>query len=159
MLLYHGSNLIISEPKLLTSQRALDFGQGFYLTSNLEQAVKWAKTVCLRRQSGRPAVSVFALDDKNLAELAVLRFTEADREWLRFVCDNRLGKAPQCMYDLVIGPVANDNTMPVINRFIGGDYDEDEALKRLLTQKLHDQYVGKPALALAKLQFQREEAL
>ncbi|MDP8032697.1 DUF3990 domain-containing protein [Pasteurella atlantica] len=38
MKLYHGSNIEVAEPKLLTNQRLLDFGSGFYLTSSLQQA-------------------------------------------------------------------------------------------------------------------------
>ena len=56
-------------------------------------------------------------------------------------------------YDVVIGPVANDNTMPVINLYLSGDYDEDEALKRLLPQKLKDQVVFKTDKSLKYLEF------
>lgn len=38
MKLYHGSNVTVSEPKILESSRALDFGNAFYMTSRLEQA-------------------------------------------------------------------------------------------------------------------------
>ena len=34
MILYHGSNLVIKEPKLISSKRLLDFGMGFYLGYN-----------------------------------------------------------------------------------------------------------------------------
>ena len=42
MFLYHGSHLEVKNPKILTSARTGDFGTGFYLTSNLEQARRWA---------------------------------------------------------------------------------------------------------------------
>lgn len=38
-------------------------------------------------------------------------------------------------YDVVIGPVANDNTMPVITLYLRGDYDVNETIKRLLTRE------------------------
>lgn len=41
MILYHGSNVVVREPHLLKIQRELDFGKGFYTTSDLEQASKW----------------------------------------------------------------------------------------------------------------------
>ena len=44
MILYHGSNVQVSTPKILVTNRMLDFGAGFYTTSNRQQAVKWAKT-------------------------------------------------------------------------------------------------------------------
>lgn len=42
MVLYHGSNVEVREPELIPSKRLLDFGAGFYLTSDFEQAKKWA---------------------------------------------------------------------------------------------------------------------
>lgn len=33
MILYHGSNLTVSEPKLVVQNRFLDFGYGFYTTT------------------------------------------------------------------------------------------------------------------------------
>lgn len=38
MKLYHGSNVVVSKPEILVSDRKLDFGTGFYLTSSNEQA-------------------------------------------------------------------------------------------------------------------------
>ena len=32
MILYHGSNIAVEKPKILQSDRRLDFGTGFYLT-------------------------------------------------------------------------------------------------------------------------------
>lgn len=34
MILYHGSNVVVSEPKLILQNRFLDFGFGFYTTTN-----------------------------------------------------------------------------------------------------------------------------
>lgn len=42
MILYHGSNTEVKNPQILRSRRLLDFGAGFYLTSDYEQAKKWA---------------------------------------------------------------------------------------------------------------------
>lgn len=41
MILYHGSNIVVEKPKILQSDRRLDFGTGFYLTSSYEQAERW----------------------------------------------------------------------------------------------------------------------
>ena len=38
MLLYHGSNIPVKTPKLIYQTRGLDFGAGFYLTTNEPQA-------------------------------------------------------------------------------------------------------------------------
>lgn len=137
MRLFHGSNIAVENPKIIPGNRALDFGFGFYLTSDYEQAAKWAKLTCLRRGNGIPTVTVYEIKD-NLEKLNVLKFNSADSEWLKFITANRTGKGTSDCYDIIIGPVANDNTMPVINLYLTGAYDESEALKRLLTQRLKD---------------------
>ena len=150
MKLYHGSNLAVESPKIIPSNRTLDFGYGFYLTSDYEQAAKWAKLTALRRDGGTPTVTVFEIDE-SLSGLDILRFDSANADWLHFITANRTGKPLENNYDIIIGPVANDNTMPVINLYLSGSYDEDEALKRLITQKLKDQYAIKKDKALSKL--------
>lgn len=34
MIVYHGSNVIVEKPKLIIQNRTLDFGPGFYTTTN-----------------------------------------------------------------------------------------------------------------------------
>ena len=40
MVLYHGSNATVEHPRLIKQNRYLDFGFGFYTTTNRAQAVK-----------------------------------------------------------------------------------------------------------------------
>ncbi|MBO5652165.1 MAG: DUF3990 domain-containing protein, partial [Selenomonas sp.] len=42
-MVYHGSTEIIKKPDVLHSYRLLDFGQGFYVTTVKEQAMRWAR--------------------------------------------------------------------------------------------------------------------
>ena len=153
MLLYHGSNVEVNHPKLLRSDRRLDFGSGFYLTSSLEQATRWAVLTARRRGQGKALISVFDFDETKLLSLNVLEFTRADVDWLHFVSDNRHGQPEREDLDIVIGPFANDNTMPVLRRFFADIYTEEEAIRRLMTQKLKDQYAFKTQTALDLLNF------
>ena len=159
MILYHGSNVIVREPKLMPQVRALDFGRAFYLTSDFEQAAKWARTSVLRRGNGIATVSSFELDESRLATLNVLRFDAPNVEWLRFVTRNRAEQIDDSGYDVVAGPVANDNTMPVLNLYFKGAYSEEEALKRLLPQRLSDQYAMKTEGALESLSFKEARSV
>jgi len=43
-------------------------------------------------------------------KLNVKRFDTADREWLRFIIVHRMNRTSQHDYDIVIGPMANDDT-------------------------------------------------
>lgn len=153
MILYHGSNVEVREPVLLKVQRALDFGKGFYVTSDKEQAEKWAERTARRLRHSRGIVSAYEIDPDEIRELRVLRFTEPDKRWLRFVVANRKGSPPTEEWDLVHGTVANDQTMPVIDLFLDGMYDEDEAIRRLLPQKLKDQYAFKTLASIRLLRF------
>ena len=154
MLLYHGSNTQVLNPQILESDRRLEFGRGFYLTSSFEQALRWAELTVKRRETGKSVVSVFELDEAKLTNLKVLRFNQAQKEWLEYVTLNRKNQyIPADDYDIVTGPVANDRTMPVISLYFSGVYDIEETIKRLMPQKLHDQYTFKTDRALKTLKF------
>lgn len=154
MLLYHGSNVEVSNPQILTSDRCLDFGKGFYLTSNFDQAKRWAELTVKRRETGKATVSVFDFDDTSVSDLKILHFSQAQKEWLKYVTMNRKNQIiPHDDYDIVIGPVANDRTMPVISLYFAGIYDIEETIKRLMPQKLCDQYAFRTENAIKKLKF------
>ncbi|MBR3822096.1 MAG: DUF3990 domain-containing protein [Kiritimatiellae bacterium] len=153
MKLYHGSNIELATPKLIQGTRALDFGQAVYLTSDFDQASRWAKTSVLRRKEGRAIVSVYEFDESAASQLRILNFPGPDAAWLKYVSQNRNGIIDTVDYDIVSGPVANDNTMPVLNLYFKGAYSEDEALRRLLPQRLRDQFAMKTDAALACIKF------
>lgn len=151
MKLYHGSNLAVEQPKIIDSDRKLDFGMGFYLTSSYEQANRWAELTTARRKTGIQTITVFEFDEAASAELNVLCFSEADVNWLRYAAKNRNQNNISDDYDIVIGPVANDRTAPVIAAYFAGIYTENEAIIRLMPQKLKDQYAFKTDRALQLL--------
>ena len=79
MILFHGSNVEVKVPQIIKSKRLLDFGTGFYLTSDFEQAKKWAVRTTNRREAGVPIISVFEIDDSQLERLDTLIFEQAIR--------------------------------------------------------------------------------
>ena len=155
MVLYHGSNVIVQHPIISKGKPNVDFGRAFYLTSDYEQARRWANQIKLRRGNGTAYISEYFVDDTAFAELKILHFDKPNAEWLHFVAENRRQVYQGESYDVVTGPVANDNTMPVINMFLSGFLDEEYAVKRLLPQKLRDQYAFKTENAIKLLEFRR----
>jgi len=154
MLLYHGSNLIVEKPRLITQTRGLDFGTGFYLTTNETQAIRFSGIVVNRRKTGVAIVNSYEFDmefAKN--ELHIKKFLTADTDWLKFVSENRLKSYSGDIYDIVIGAVANDTVMPTIQAYLGGFLTEEAALITLKTSKLVDQVCLKTDKALAMLHF------
>jgi hypothetical protein len=159
MLLYHGSNQAVEEPRLVEQTRGLDFGAGFYLTTNEIQAARFSDIVVNRRKSGISTVSIYEFDMEAAEKiLSVLRFERANAEWLRFVTDNRLKTYQGEIYDIVIGAVANDTVMPVIQGFLGGFINVEAALVTLKTSKLVDQVCIKSDKALSLLRFVKSYA-
>ena len=59
MKLYHGSHIEVRNPKILTSARVGDFGRGFYTTSSLEQARRWAQIRARQEEVSAGIVTVF----------------------------------------------------------------------------------------------------
>lgn len=153
MILYHGSNVSVKRPEIIISNRTLDFGAGFYTTSDEKQAKRWAELQTFRRRKGKSTVTVFEFDENILEKLETLKFEFADREWLNYVIQNRKGIYSGVKYDIVIGPVANDNTMPVINDYMTGAINEETALLLLKPQKLSDQYAFLTWKGLSSLKY------
>lgn len=153
MILYHGSNVDVREPKILVTNRMLDFGPGFYTTSSVEQASRWAELQTRRRRTGIPTVSMYEYDEDAIRKLSLLCFQKAEHDWLNYVTQNRKGIYIGPKYDVVIGPVANDNTMTVISDYMAGSINEDTAIILLLPQKLADQYAFLTAKGLSALKY------
>ena len=63
MILYHGSNVEVAIPRLIGQKRGLDFGAGFYLTSNKEQAIAFSMRVARRTDTLSRFVSTYEFDD------------------------------------------------------------------------------------------------
>lgn len=159
MKLYHGSNIAVPCPKIIPNLRALDFGCGFYLTSDIKQASRWASVVTKRRRQGFPIVSDYEFELEKALDLTILHFEQANDDWLDFVVANRKGSNNINNADLVIGPVANDATLPVIDDYMDGRYTKQEAVARLLPQNLTDQYAFLTEKALKKLFFKGSNKL
>ena len=160
MILYHGTNIRFEKPKIILPNRALDFGAGFYTTTDISQASLWATVVVRRAGSGVPLLNVYEFDEQFLLQLRVKHFKTPDKEWLDFVCEHRLDiYSSKDDNDLIIGAVANDNTMPVIQAYIGAmKTNEDDreffaqvALRQLRVDRLKDQVVFKTEKALQQL--------
>ena len=159
MILYHGSYTEISQPRLLPFQRALDFGCGFYTTSDLEQAIWWANKTMNRRETGKPTVSIYQVEQDGFTILNMLRFDGPNAEWLRFVTSCRKKSIKSCSWDVIYGPVADDKTSETIDLYLSGLYDEKYAIQRLQPQKLKNQYVFKTERAIHILHFLESKAV
>ncbi|MCL1833406.1 MAG: DUF3990 domain-containing protein [Leptospirales bacterium] len=148
----------VSEPRIITQVRLLDFGTGFYTTTDKEQAVKFTnKFTSLEKNR---ILNIYEYDEINAKNnLSILQFEEAEIQWLRYVIANRSGSGKDGDFDIVIGPVANDRVYDVVESFELGDYSEEEALRRLLTFRLTNQIVFKTEKSLIYLRYSGYEQI
>ena len=154
MILYHGSNLIVSEPRLVPQNRYLDFGFGFYTTTNKTQAIGFADKVTKRRRAGTPTVSIYEIDDEKAFTLCrILRFDAPDEAWLDFVSDNRSGKYKGDKYDFIFGPLANDDVYTTFTLYSAGVLTKEQTIAALKVKKLYNQLVLASDKALGYLTF------
>lgn len=154
MILYHGSNLTVSEPRLVAQNRFLDFGYGFYTTTNKTQAIGFADKVTKRRKEGLPTVSIYEInEEKAFAECSVLRFDAPDEAWLSFVSDNRAGNYKGENYDFIYGPVANDDVYTTFTLYTAGVLTKEQTIEVLKVKKLYNQLVLTSEKALSFLKF------
>lgn len=135
MILYHGSNTIIEEINLAKSRPNKDFGKGFYLSDDKEQALQMAKFKSLTL-GGEPVITEFEFDSSilNSSELQIKIFHEYSEEWADFVFANREGLSTD-FFDIVYGPIANDKVGLQIRKFKDGSIDRTEFLNRLKYMK------------------------
>ena len=153
MILYHGSNMVVKKPELIEQNRFLDFGYGFYTTTNKEQASNFAQKVVARR-SGNPFVNVYEFDENVQSSLLKIKmFSAPDEEWLDFVSAHRNGVYNGEKYDLIIGAVANDDVYRTLQVYSSGLLTKEQALEALKIKKLFNQYVFATNEALALLKF------
>ena len=153
MIIYHGSNVTVEEPKILTPNRYLDFGAGFYTTTNYDQALNFAGKVTMRKKCGRSTVNIYELDESIFEKVNVLNFDSADEAWLDFVSDNRSGIDRTAGYDMICGPVANDDVYQTFILYSTGVYTKEQTIEALKIKKLYNQYVFTTERALSFLTF------
>lgn len=154
MILYHGSNVAVPEPKLIQQNRFLDFGFGFYTTTNKAQAISFADKVFKRREEGGKIVSIYEFDEQiAFEECSLLRFDTPDEAWLDFVSENRSGNYKGRTYDIVYGPVANDDVYTTFTLYSAGALTKEQTLETLKIKKLYNQLVLTSENALSYLKF------
>ena len=155
MQLYHGSTVNIERIDLQKSRPNKDFGKGFYLSADYQQAWRMGEFKALT-EGGEPVMNTYLFDESVLTsgELKVLTFDGYTREWADFIFLNRNNKsaAPVHEYDIVYGPIANDRVGVQIGKYEAGDITLDQFLENLKYMKgITFQYYFGTERAISKL--------
>jgi hypothetical protein len=145
MILYHGSNTQVEAVDLLRCRPNKDFGQGFYLTPDKSAAEKMAlRTV--RRFGGTPFLMTYDFDEAQLEKLNQKLFEVSSVEWAMFVMANRRADNNakdhnlDNKYDVVVGPVANDDLALLFRQFSRGLLTVEMLMREMQFKRLTTQY-------------------
>lgn len=139
MKLYHGSTVRVERPDVSVGRDALDFGHGFYLTRDEEQAVRWTGMLGKREKSVDRVINIYEMDDSALVKYRYRMFDSYNEEWLDFIVSNRLGGVGWMDYDIVEGGIANDKVFDTIEIYMSGMIPKEVAIGRLRNERLRNQ--------------------
>lgn len=115
-IIFHGSNVEVAKPRILQNGFYKDFGYGFYCTDIEKQAKRWAIT-----RKGESVVNKYNYTPDS--KMKVLRFEEMSDERLDFVAACRKGIEHD--YDIVEGPMADDQIWNYVEGFVSGKVPRD----------------------------------
>ena len=150
MELFHGSNVVVDQPKIITDGYYKNFGYGFYCTNLEKQAKRWA----LVKQHGHVVNVYDYLENKSLNTLV---FDEMTDEWLDFVVACRQGIKHD--YDMVEGPMADDTIWNYVDDFTRGEISRTAFWELVKFKYPTHQIVFCSEKALKQLHFKRSYSL
>lgn len=140
MKVYHGSLHQVRKPEERRGRPDTDFGKGFYVTTNFEQAKRWAlKKQKLAKGETKAIVNVYEIDDNllNNPKYSIKKFDSPNEEWLSFVVNCR--RSNRHKYDIVFGAVANDTIYTTITLYEAKILTAEETVARLKVDEYFNQ--------------------
>lgn len=152
MNLYHVGYNTIEKPDLTIGRKNADFGQGFYLSPDLNFSEKWAQF----RSGYETILNTYNLDVDNLK----IKTFKRDMEWFNYIYNNRNAKDDEYKeYDIIIGPIANDTIYNTWGILTSGLVDKEKSLAVLCCGNEYMQIVIKTNKALNNLKWITSEKL
>lgn len=137
MKLYHGTNIDFDHIDIDKSKPNKDFGRGFYLSADYEQAKNMADIKVEQMETGMPLVQEYSINEVEMKSLKCMTFDDYTEEWAKFILLNRNNPSsvPAHDYDIVIGPIADDRVGVQLWRYESQLIDLPTLIKRLKYMK------------------------
>ena len=148
---YHGSVSVFDSIDFNQSKDRRDFGKGFYTTVLETQAVQWGRK--LAQRSRVKGYHVYQYQFAPTSDLKIKRFYGMDLDWLEFIKTNRIEGGCSHNYDVVIGPVADDDTLPTLLLYLDGSINANAAIEMLKYNRVNNQISFHTEDGLKALQF------
>ncbi len=141
-ILYHGATTEVREPLTHVGRSELDFGPGFYLTNDKQQAINWANTKAGRKKGLKAVLNIYHFDLESFLTNSCfhhLVFPEYNIHWLDFIAASRKGKQPWEGLDWIEGGIANDSVISTVDAYVDGTMTAEMALGKLVKEELKHQ--------------------
>ena len=122
----------------------------------IESSKEWGYRLSLREKKKKYFVYEYLFEENSV--LNVKRFDALSEEWMEFIKENRSKGGLQHKYDVIIGPVADDNTMETVQLYIANILTASEAVERLRYNKVNNQVSFHTEKALQYLQLTRRDS-
>lgn len=163
--LYHGTDTRFEIVDLQHCKSHKDFGNGFYLTSDYNQAKSWAMEVAENSGQTVGYTNMYKIDPERFKDFKVHKFNGASRTWLKYIISNRFDVDDESFSDIskcdiVIGKVADARANIIIASAIR-EYSlrkclqdtniQDQLIIALKPERLCDQYCFKTQNSLSLL--------
>ncbi|MBR5604744.1 MAG: DUF3990 domain-containing protein [Bacteroidales bacterium] len=134
MILHHGTYINFDNIDLSKSNKGKDFGKGFYLTEDYDQAFKLATFKAIQFGT-EPIVISYNFDHNFLIDgsLSFISYDTYSKEWADFILQNRLNESDDNIhhYDVIYGPIANDKIGVQIRNLLENNIDFETFQERL----------------------------
>lgn len=151
--LYHGTNKKFDKFDFDKAKPFKDFGKGFYLTTDFNQAQKWAQ-----RKGDKASVAYiycYDLDKVQASRLNILELLKYDKEWLDFICESRI-KGKETDYDIIYDRIADNQYSEIselLQEYMFRNISAEEVIKEIRwNNSKADQYCFKNEKALSVLE-------
>lgn len=145
-LLYHAGFKIIEHPDLTIGRKNADFGQGFYMSDDIEFSKRWAKA----HKDQTTYLNRYKIDYSNLS----VKHFDRDEEWYEYIFKNRAFRRDSLeSYDIIIGPIANDTLYNLAGITTSGLLDKEKSINILMLGPEYRQITIKTEKAVNALQF------
>ena len=171
LVLYHGSYALVENIDLNRCAPGKDFGRGFYLTTDYDQARSFVALSARKHKADTGEdiqggyVSSFKVVSPHMLQFHA--FEDADEDWLHFVAANRRSDLfphllPQYRNrDVIAGKIANDQTARTLQLYVseafgepGTDSADRLAIAALMPNRLSDQYCFRTPKSIRCLAFE-----
>lgn len=150
--LYHTGFEEIRKPDVHYGRINADFGQGFYMSDDVEFAVRWAR-------EKRGADTIINEYELNTAGLNILKL-ERGSGWYEYIYQNR-HRQPDAYpeADVIVGPIANDTIFDTMGITTSGILSREQSLPLLMIGPEYKQIVLKSERAADQLAWKSSRIL